>query len=75
MFYCTPISTFGRNMTSPGIKVQMSRARIRTTTMGQIALLICYRERPLIALATKMSMAMGGVVMPIARPMVIMTPK
>ena len=35
--------------------------------MGLMARLICSSERPLMALATKMSMAIGGVVMPIAR--------
>ena len=69
------MNIFGNIMTNQGKYVQINRATMRTITMGQIALLICSKDLPLIALATKISIAIGGVVMPMARPMVRITPK
>ncbi len=64
MVYWTLIKIFGSTMTNHGKYVQVNRATMRTRTIGQIALLICSKDLPLIALATKISIAMGEVVIP-----------
>ena len=61
-------------MTNHGKYVQINRATMRPRTIGQIALLICSKDLPLTALATEMSIAMGGVVVPMAKPMTMTTP-